>query len=99
MLRKMAKALGVNSLRYLNADDLGPCIQIDGRRICTGCVTGRQPTPAGRKLIEEARNDTSGSTGRTYEKAQKPVTQKRRLLTPAAMNQRSPRQARQEGHV
>jgi len=65
MLAKMAKELGVNTLRYLDTDDLGPCIQIDGARLCTGCVTGRQPTPMGKKLIEEARR--SKGDGRTYE--------------------------------
>jgi len=69
MLARMARDLGVNSLRYLNVDDLGPCIQIDGRRLCTGCVTGKQPTPMGRKLIVQARKSKSGTAGRTYEKA------------------------------
>jgi amidophosphoribosyltransferase len=69
MLARMAGDLGVNSLRYLNVGDLGPCIQIDGRRLCTGCVTGKQPTPMGRKLIVQARKSKSGTAGRTYEKA------------------------------
>jgi amidophosphoribosyltransferase len=68
MLARMAGDLGVNSLRYLNVDDLGPCIRIDGRRICTGCVTGKQPTPMGRRLIVQARKSKSGTAGRTYEK-------------------------------
>jgi len=32
-------------------------------------VTGKQPTPMGRKLIVQARNSKSGTAGRTYEKA------------------------------
>ncbi len=73
MLAKMAKDLGVNSLRYLDVDDLGPCILIDGRRLCTGCVTGKPPTPMGRKLIVEARVNKSGGAGRTYETKQTPA--------------------------
>jgi amidophosphoribosyltransferase len=69
MLARMARDLGVNSLRYLNVDDLGPCIRIDGRRICTGCVTGKQPTPMGSKLMAQARKSKSGGAGRTYERA------------------------------
>ncbi len=67
MLAKMAKVLGVDSLRYLEVGDLGPCIQIDGRKICTGCVTGKQPTPMGEVLVEQARCGKRGASGRTYE--------------------------------
>jgi amidophosphoribosyltransferase len=67
-LARMAEALGVDSLRYLNVADLGPCLQIDGRRLCTGCVTGQQPTACGRKLLRQARQNVgSGKLGRTYE--------------------------------
>jgi len=68
MLARMAKALGVNSLRYLCVSDLGPCLGIDGRSLCTGCVTGRYPTPGGNKLIRRARRRLqAGRPGRTYE--------------------------------
>jgi amidophosphoribosyltransferase len=67
-LARMAEALGVDSLRYLNVGDLGPCLQIDGKRLCTGCVTGQHPTACGRKLLRQARQDLgSGKQGRTYE--------------------------------
>jgi len=78
MLAKMAKALNVNSLRYLEVSDLGPCIQIDGRKICTGCVTGKQPTPMGRTLIEQARKNKSSRNGRTYEQAPAPKRARKR---------------------
>jgi amidophosphoribosyltransferase len=65
---KMAKALGVDSLRYLAADDLGPCLDIDGKMLCKACVTGRYPTRWGNKLIARARrNVSSGRSGRTYD--------------------------------
>jgi amidophosphoribosyltransferase len=79
MLARMARDIGVNSLRYLNVDDLGPCIRIDGRRICTGCVTGKQPTPMGRKLMAQARKNKSGGAGRTYEKPAAPASKPTRM--------------------
>lgn len=65
---RMAEELGLDSLRYLSVDDLGPCMGIDGRSLCTACVTGRYPTKWGNELIERARrNQASGRKGRTYE--------------------------------
>jgi amidophosphoribosyltransferase len=65
---KMAKALGLDSLRYLGVSDLGHCLQIENNHLCTGCVTGRYPTPWGNRLMKAARrNKESGISGRTYE--------------------------------
>jgi len=67
-MRRMAQALGLDSLRYLSVDELGPALQIDGDCLCTGCVTGRYPTERGNQLIRCARrNVAAGRTGRTYE--------------------------------
>jgi amidophosphoribosyltransferase len=64
----MAKALGVDSLRYLRASDLGPCIGIPNDHMCTGCVRGQYPTEWGRTLMDRAlENLESGGEGRTYE--------------------------------
>jgi len=52
---RMAKVLGVDSLRYLSVDDLGECIGIAQPRLCLACVTGRYPTAWGRRLIRRAR--------------------------------------------
>jgi amidophosphoribosyltransferase len=68
MLRKMAKELDVDSLRYLSVDDLGPCLQVDGRELCKGCVCGKYPSQWGNQLYACARrNAAKGKTGRTYE--------------------------------
>ena len=68
VMAKMARRLGVDSLRYLSVADLGPCLQMDGRSLCTGCVTGKYPTEWGKKLILRARrNLRRGRSGRTYE--------------------------------
>jgi len=69
MLAAMAEDLGLTSLRYLGVRDLGSCLQVDGRRLCTGCVTGRHPTKAGRRLMAEARRNVGvDETARTYER-------------------------------
>ncbi len=66
--KKMARELGVDSLRYLSVSDLGPCIRMEGGKLCTGCVTGRYPTPAGNRLMGTARRRAGrGENGRTYE--------------------------------
>jgi len=68
MMVKMAKTLSVNGLRYLSVSDLGPCLDVDGRSLCTGCVTGKYPTECGNKLYRRARRDLGkGKSGRTYE--------------------------------
>jgi amidophosphoribosyltransferase len=67
-MQRMARALGLDSLRYLSVDEVGPALQIDGESLCTGCVTGRYPTERGNQLIRCARrNEAGGRTGRTYE--------------------------------
>jgi amidophosphoribosyltransferase len=68
MLAKMAKALGLDSLRYLAVGDLGGCLKVRGRDLCTGCVTGTYPTEWGNRLMQAARrNRARGRRGRTYE--------------------------------
>ena len=67
-LRRMAKAIGADSLRYLSVDDLAGCLRVRGRDLCLGCVTGRYPTPWGNRLMTRAKRcRAAGRTGRTYE--------------------------------
>ena len=67
---RMAGELGVDSLRYLAADDMGPCIHVRGDDLCKGCVTGRYPSRWGNRLMAAARrNLAAGRDGRTYESA------------------------------
>ncbi|MBN1556364.1 MAG: amidophosphoribosyltransferase [Phycisphaerae bacterium] len=67
-LKKMARELGVDSLRYLPVADLGPCIGIPNRNLCLGCVTGKYPSARGNRLFTQARKNLAGrKTGRTYE--------------------------------
>jgi len=68
-LAKMARALKVETLRYLNVDDLGPCLNMDGSTLCKGCVTGKYPTKWGNELMRRAKRQAGrqGNTPRTYE--------------------------------
>ena len=65
---KMAKELGIDTLKYLNVSDLSQCLSIPGEDLCTGCVMGKYPTPWGEKLMQMARKCFSAPRkGRTYE--------------------------------
>jgi amidophosphoribosyltransferase len=67
-MAKMAKDLGIDSLRYLATSDLGPCLEMDSESLCKGCVTGKYPSNWGNKLMRAAkRNHKAGVEGRTYE--------------------------------
>ncbi len=67
-LEKMARKLGVNSLRYLPVAELGPCIGVKNSDLCLGCVTGNYPSPCGNRLIAQARNSAGQrKQGRAYE--------------------------------
>ncbi|MBI5725978.1 MAG: amidophosphoribosyltransferase [Planctomycetes bacterium] len=66
MFRAMAKKLELDSLRYLSVSDLGTCLGVDGRTLCTGCVTAGYPTEWGNRLLQSAkRQDRRGGPGRT----------------------------------
>lgn len=68
VLARMARELGVDSLRYLAVDDLAECLGIERQYLCTGCVSGKYPTRGGEQLMRLARrNHRDGKTGRTYE--------------------------------
>ena len=68
MLDAMRADLGVDSLRYLPAPELGPCIGCQSDSLCLGCVTGKYPTAWGNKLARLAKqNDQKDVSGRTYE--------------------------------
>ena len=65
MLKKMAKALDIDSLHYLNVRDLGPSIGCEGNTLCVGCVTGKYPTRWGNRLIRETKKHPE-MVGRAY---------------------------------
>jgi len=67
MLKKMARSLSVDSIKYLPVSALGPAIDVDKESLCYGCVTSKYPTPWGNRLIRRARkNQEEGVKGRTY---------------------------------
>jgi len=68
VLAKMARALKVDSLRYLTVGDLAGCLQMKEDGLCTGCVTGKYPSKWGNLLMRRAkRHLAAGRKGRTYE--------------------------------
>lgn len=70
MLKRMARNLDIDSLRYMSVQDLGPCLKIKNQDLCTGCVTGRYPSKWGQKLMTKAKNEAGAKRkgkGRTYE--------------------------------
>jgi amidophosphoribosyltransferase len=68
--RKMADALGADSLRYLSIESLARSIGLPESDLCRACVTGKYPTPHGTRLYHIALGGNgNGVPGRTYETA------------------------------
>ena len=65
---RMSAKLGATSLRYLPVESVARAIGLDCDQLCQACITGKYPTPCGKRLallaIENFRN---GVGGRTYE--------------------------------
>ncbi len=67
--RRMAQALGADSLRYLPVEAVARAIGLPADRLCQACITARYPTPWGEKLYQEALRCRSGEAARrTYER-------------------------------
>jgi len=68
MLKQMASALKVDSLRYLPVKHLAACLNVTECTLCKGCVTGKYPSRAGNELMKRAVQDLAeGKSKRTYE--------------------------------
>ena len=63
--RRMADAIGADSLRYLPVDALAECVGLPQDHLCRACVTGEYPTEAG-TLQYQLSQDSNGE-GRTYD--------------------------------
>jgi amidophosphoribosyltransferase len=68
--RRMAQALGADSLHYLPIDAIARSVEKSRDHLCQACIDGRYPTSAGRRLYQIAL-DHSGTGeiagNRTYE--------------------------------
>ncbi len=66
--KEMARQLGADSLRYLPVSDLSGCVGLPDKHLCTACVSGEYPTPAGERIYqhEQQRRD-GGCEGRGYD--------------------------------
>ena len=56
-LKKIAKELGADSLKYQTVQGLIDAIGIPEEGLCTGCITGNYPTPMGKKLYAKSWDD------------------------------------------
>ncbi len=52
--RRMAAALGCDSLRYLPRDAIARAIDLPADHLCRACITSEYPTPAGQRLYQIA---------------------------------------------
>ena len=65
--RAIAKDLGAESLIYQTVEGLVRAIDLPENNLCTACLTGKYPTPWGKKLIKKAwENHRKGIKQRAY---------------------------------
>ena len=50
MLKKMARSLKVDTLKYLPTSALGDAINVPQESLCRGCVTGKYPSSWGNRM-------------------------------------------------
>jgi amidophosphoribosyltransferase len=70
--RRMAEALGADSLHYLPVEAIARSVEKHRDHLCQACIDGRYPTSAGRRLYQVALENAEGgdhSGSRTYEAA------------------------------
>jgi amidophosphoribosyltransferase len=70
--RRMAQALGADSLHYLPIEAIARCVEKHRDHLCQACIDGRYPTSAGRRLYQIALDhagDGEPAGNRTYEAA------------------------------
>jgi amidophosphoribosyltransferase len=66
--RRMADAIGADSLRYLPIDAIARSVALPRSSLCQACIDGRYPTETGRELYQIALdNSNAGQSGRTYD--------------------------------
>ncbi len=67
ILRRIAKDVGADSLQFQTVQGLISAIGVPEEGLCTGCITGKYPTPMGRKLYAKSwENFRKGVKDRTY---------------------------------
>lgn len=69
--KRMAAALGCDSLRYLPVSSIARAIELSEDQLCQACITGNYPTEHGQRLYNIAVQNTGGAQNgsRTYEEA------------------------------
>lgn len=66
---KLAHELGVETLRYQSLEGLVKALMIPSNKLCMACLDGKYPTPAGKRLVQDAwsRYQSLVSAGRIYD--------------------------------
>ena len=68
--RRMAQALGADSLHYLPVEAIARSVEKHRDHLCQACIDTRYPTSAGRRLYQIALDNADGGENhgnRTYE--------------------------------
>ncbi len=69
--RKMAQAIGADSLRYLPLYAVARCLDKPSHSLCQACIDAIYPSAAGSRLyqiaLDNARGEQAASGGRTYD--------------------------------
>ncbi len=69
---RMAKDVGADTLMYMPVESIPRCIGLPRERLCMACITGKYPTPCGRRMYRLAKQlSAEGKDGRAYEAADK----------------------------
>jgi amidophosphoribosyltransferase len=67
---EIAKLIGADSLTYQSIEEFVSAIGLQNEGLCTGCITGKYPTPKAQKLVDVAKlchEKGDGNEGRVYE--------------------------------
>ncbi len=69
-LKRMARAIGADSLRYLPLEAIPRAINLPPDELCFACLTADYPTPAGQRLYKLAQAQRGRVKGRVVEAAE-----------------------------
>ncbi len=67
VVEKIAKEIGVESLRYQSLKSLVKAIGLPKNELCMACINGEYPTPCGKVLAEQSKKNMGKKSGRTYQ--------------------------------
>ena len=75
-LEEIAELIDADSVTYQPIEDMVCAIGLPKENLCTGCITGKYPTPLAQSLVDAARlrfERGEGEKGRVYETIERPA--------------------------